>query len=291
MRHETLEGMLRAGRSQEVLSEAERLIDLPDLTPKEALWVSVWACRAAGGLQEWGRAITWADRGLEVGTHDAEAEGILRFSAARALLYIGDLIRAGRELERFLHLSMSTPQLAPAIADAHFNLGHLRRLLGQSDAAVTAFLRARNEYAAQGRDYRRVLSQYEIAWTYLQAGEPAFAEPHLSAVRQEVSEIRDDELQVDLALAEGLYHTLQGEYTQTLSICSGLAHERLLPPRQRAELHWLLGQCALLQEDLDGAARHLLASQNAAAADWWPPQMERIARLRENLMARQASGR
>lgn len=291
MRHEPLEGMLRAGRNQDVLCEAERLTELTDLTPMEALWISVWACRAAGGRQEWGRAVSWADRGLELGPLHSEAEGILRFSAARALLYIGDLIRAGRELERFLHLSAENPRLAPAVADAHFNLGHLHRLLARHEEAVNAFLKAQDEYGAQGRDCRRVLSQYEVAWTYLLAGEPDAAEPYLLAVRQGAAALRDDEFQVDLALAEGLYHTLQGDYARVRSTCEALRQDRVLPPRQNAELHWLLGQCALLQDDLADAAHHLSASQSAASSDWWPPQMERIARLKESLMARQNLGR
>lgn len=289
--HRQLEAMLREGRHQLVLQEAERLWQSGTTAPSLLVWVAVWACRAAGGVRNWGLASDWAERGLDLESKEVEARGILSFSHGRALLFIGDLIRSEREWRRFLEVAASCETLRRVEPDARYNLGLLLRTLGRTEEAFAEFARASQRFSEYGRSLSVALCHYETAWTLLLERRHEEAGVVLEQTRAALVGVNSQELETDLAIALALYHSQVGEAHEADRICGHLQEAADLAPRQRADIAWILGSNALLRGDLALAAAHLTLSHEAAVQDWWPPQLERINQLRENLLAQQGTGR
>jgi len=242
-------------------------------------------------MRAWGKAVAWAERGLETTPLEPAAEGALRFFAGTALTYVGDLLRAELELTRFLQLAKEHGIYRELQGDARFNLAYLMRSLKRPAAELHQFTRAAEAYAAMGRWGRVLACRYEIAWCRLMAGEPALAARELDDLRQGLAEAGDAELSIDVQIATALYHQQMGHLDEARTICRELlALEQPTPARQLADIAWILAEAALQQGDMAAARQHTAEAYEAAVEDWWPPQMERIGSLRERLLARPGAG-
>lgn len=284
--HELLEIMVQEGRHETALTEAERWFDQAGGTEREAIWVAVSACKAAWRRGEWGKVVAWADRGLHLHRREPEAEGLLRFVAASALMYIGDLYRAERELSAFRQLAETVPALQERAADGLYNLGYLKRLLRQYDEAVGCFGKAAAVYGSISRRTQWVIrSHWEIGWTYLTAGRADEAMQELERVRAELAALpeanRELELALGVATAWGYSQTDRLEESDRL--CLRLCSLEQIRPQYLGEIAWIQGNNALARGDLKGTAGYLDTAWRAAVQDWWPPLMERVNQLGNRL--------
>ncbi len=283
MLHHHLEAMLRSGKYEEVLAQAEAYFQSRSAgEEKEAVWVAAWGCRSANRLERWGQVIAWADRGLRIAGPHPEAEGVLRFTVAKALMHTGDLLRAERELRRFLMLAEQLPALRKALPDGLYNLAHLQRWLRRTQDSLRLFREAAAAYQAQGQRHQVAQCHLEIGWSHLLAGGLAEAESELDQARA-LGADRNTELEGDMAIASALYCHLAGDTVQSDQICMETGS---LLPRQAGEVAWILGKNALARGDLMRAAEYLAVAHDAAVELWWPPLLERVEELRGALVAR-----
>lgn len=283
MLHHQLEAMLRRGETEEVLAEAERYVagQTGDLT--EAVWVHVWACRSANRQERWGEVIAWADRGLPLAGGESEAEGILRFTVAKALMHTGDLLRAERELTRFRALAEQVESLRKALPDGLFNLAHLQRWLRRTTESTRLFREAARAYQSMGMRQQVAQCHIEVGWSHLLSGALHEAESALEQAREGVGTGSDPELQTDLTIATALYCHAIGDTVQSDRLCS---HVDGAVPRQAGEIAWILGKNALARGELAQAAHYLAAAHDTAVELWWPPLLERVEELRVDLVER-----
>lgn len=285
-----LEARLLGGDCRGVLERAAELLPVgaqPQPGP-EAAWAAVMACRAAGALRQWGKAIAWAERGLAFGP-DPEATGWLNLLLGTALMYTGDAFRAERCLRTFNTMAGAQPALSRLLADGLFNLGHLLRFLRRDPAAeAETFRHAARAFAAQGRAGQVLLCHAEAAWSYLMAGQPAAALTDLQTADAGLEQHGDPELQTYVQICWALQYRLQGEYARSEAVCRELEARHDLTPGQRADVAWLLAGLAQNQGDWTSAANHAERAYEQALEDLWPLQIARIEALRSSVPVRQA---
>lgn len=281
--------MLVAGAYQALLDEAERQWPPDGLPADQGVRLAMQACQAAACTRAWGRAVTWADRGLSLGAGRREDRAVLRYLAGTALIYTGDLPRAGRELARFRREAQRVSSVRRLLGDALYNEGYLMRALGRTDDEVTFFREAARAYTDLGRHEQVTICCYEVAWSLLLAGRPDEAEMHLATVEAAVAGHPDPEFPADVALARALYWHLKGHSDSCAQLCRDLIARGDMPGRQEADLCWIMAREAFAGGDQ--AAAQLLAERAAEAAydNWWPPQMERIRVLQRQLSKGTAS--
>jgi tetratricopeptide (TPR) repeat protein len=289
--------MLSAGQFDLVLSEAAHFFadaekageDGPENREFTAqrIHVALRACQAAGALGKWGKAASWADRGLALAAEETEDTAMLRFALGTALMYTGDLLRAGRELERF-RKAASAPALRRFLPDALYNLGHLMRLMQRLDDELRYFAQAARAYAEAGRRYRAVACEGDIAWSLLLAGRAAEAEPHLEAAETRINVSEDPGTAVDLQLARALFCQMTGDVAEASDTCKALLAGIELPPRQRAEALWLSAVMAWGAGDRHRALTLINEACDTATEDWWPPQMTRLSAFQQQVLAGRA---
>lgn len=284
VKHHQLEAMLRNGEDEQVLAEAERYFAGGRGDPSEAVWVCAWACRSANRLERWGLVITWADRGLPLAGEEPEAEGILRFTVAKALMHAGDLLRAERELIRFRALAEVVPALRRALPDGLFNLAHLHRWLGRSHESNRLFRETAGAYEAMGMPLEVAQCHLEIGWNHLLSGALSDARDALDQVRCGGGQCDTSDLQTDLMIATALYCHVTGDTAESDRICESAGGA--IHPRQAGEIAWIRGKNALVRGELNQAAHYLAAAHDAAVDLWWPPLLERVEALRANLVKR-----
>lgn len=284
--------MLHAGAYELLLAEADRHFAGGGTESVVDVWVAVRACQAAGGMRAWGRAVAWADRGLALAEGCAgsgtcrEAELLLRFLTGTALLYTGDLLRAGRELADFRRSVPAFPGLRRLLGDALYNEAYLMRALGRREEEATCFAEAARVYREQGRERQVAVCGYELGWTLLLAGQADEAATYLAAVDGSSGAAGDDDLAADIQIAWALYHHVEGALERSEAICQMLLLTRdELPHRQQADLFWVMGRNALARGLRDRAAGLAEQACQAAVEDWWPPQMERLCAFQVQVMA------
>ena len=275
--------MLVAGAYQALLDEAERHWPPEGLPPDEGVRMAMQACQAAACTRAWGRAVTWADRGLSLEAGRREDRGILRYLAGTALIYTGDLPRAGRELARFRREAQRVSALRRLLGDALYNEAYLMRAMGRPDDEVTLFREAARAYTELGRTERATICWYEVAWSLLLAGRPDDAEAHLPAVEAAAAGHPDPEFPADVALARALYWHLKENRAECDEICRQLIASSELPGRQEADLCWIMARQAFARGDRQAALLLTERAAEAACGNWWPPQMERIRVLQREL--------
>jgi tetratricopeptide (TPR) repeat protein len=287
------DGMLSAGQFDLLLQEAGRFFASIEqgaeaADPDETAHVALRACQAACARSNWGKAVSWADRGLQAAAPGTEDGAMLHFLAGTALMYTGDLLRAERELRRFLQAVRTSSGLRRFLGDALYNLAHLMRCLGRHEHELSTFGEAAAAYMAQGRGHRVATCEYDMGWCLLLQGQIAAAVPHLSAAGQLLDAGSDPEGMVDLQTARALLHHLRQENAEAGAICQRLLGGAELPCRQRADLLWLQGLLALAEGDRRQAARLAAEACDVAAEDWWPPQMERLSAFHHKVSAGKA---
>jgi tetratricopeptide (TPR) repeat protein len=299
-------GMLRSGQLELLLDEAERFFSRRTTTTAsteravarrgQALGVAAAACQAALGLRRWGQAVAWAERGLALFPHgqahgvlfNDPAAGLLHFLCGTALIYTGDLYRAERMLTQFLTRCRPGGPLERFRGDACFHLGCLMRTLGRPQAERERFREAARAYGAEGRHRQVVACWYELAWSLLLDESPGEARPLLHAAEQGAARHGDAELHNDIRIAWTLWYQLTGDWRRSRTQCLELLALGGLSYRQKADLLWILGRCALSAGAPRQAAAYAEEACEHAAEAWWPPQMERIERLR-HVIARRVS--
>lgn len=274
-----LEARLLGGDYRGVLERAAELLLPSDAAGPEAAWAAVMACRAAGALRNWGRAVSWAERGLALGP-DSEAEGWLNLLLGTALMYTGDAYRSERCLRAFLQRAGEHPGLSRILPDGLFNLAHLLRFLRRDPVVeAEAFQEAAEAFAGRGRFSQVLLCQVEAAWSYLMAEEPAQALPPLEAAAAGLAQHGDPTVQVYVELCWAYYHRLTGDLARSQAICRELDARPDLTAGQRADVGWLLGSNARTMGDLAKAASWAEKAYELALEDLWPLQITRIEGL------------
>ncbi|HYF96180.1 MAG TPA: hypothetical protein VD969_28560 [Symbiobacteriaceae bacterium] len=283
-----LEARLLGGDFRGVIDRTAELL-APWAPPRaEAAWGAVTACRAAGALREWGKAIAWAERGFGLGP-DAEATGWLNLLLGTALMYTGDAFRSERCLRAFLSAAPGQPALSRLVPDGLFNLGHLMRFLRTDPATEAAcFRQAAAAFADRGRFSQVLLCQTEAAWSYLTAGQTAEALPELEAVTAGLAQHGDPTLQVYVQICWAYYWRLVGDFSQSQAICEELQLRGEMTAGQRADVAWLLGSNARSLGDAAAAAGWAEKAYEQALEDLWPLQIRRIEELRSSVPANPA---
>lgn len=273
-----------------LLAEADRHFAAGGSGAPVDVWVTVRACQAAGALRDWGRVVAWAGRGKALAeacaTSDRcrEAGLLLHFLTGTALMYTGDLLRAGRELKAFRQGAPRFLNLRKLVGDALYNEGYLLRALGRRDEEVACFAEAARAYAELGREGQVAVCRYEVAWSLLLAGRAVEAATHLAAM--EAGAAVDADLAADIQIAWALYHHMDGALDRSEAICQMLLLTRAeLPDRQRADLYWIQGRNALARGERERAVSLADQACEAAVADWWPPQMERLSAFQVQVSA------
>jgi tetratricopeptide (TPR) repeat protein len=283
-----LEARLLGGDYRGVMERAAELLSSSDGEGSEAAWAPVMACRAAGALRNWGRAVSWAERGLALGP-DLEAEGWLNLLLGTALMYTGDAYRSERCLRAFLERAAGHPGLSRLLPDGRFNLAHLLRFLRRDPVAeAEAFQEAAEGFASRGRFSQVLLCQVEAAWSYLVAEQPAQALPALEAATNGLAEQGDPTVQVYVQICWAYYHRQTGDLARSQAICHELDARPDLTAGQRADVGWLLGSNARTMGDLTRAAAWAEKAYEHALEDLWPLQITRIEGL---LHAMEGSGK
>jgi hypothetical protein len=245
----------------------------------EAAWAAVMACRAAGALRNWGKAVSWAERGLALGP-GPEAEGWLNLLLGTALMYTGDAFRAERCLRAFLQTAGSHGALERLRPDGLFNLAHLLRFLRRPPAQeAEAFRQAAEAFASRGRFSQVLLCQVEAAWSYLTAEQPALAQPFLEAAADGLAEHGDPSAQVYVQLCWAYYYRLTDDLARSQAICRELEGRPDLTAGQQADLGWLMGSNARSLGDWASAASWAEKAYEHALEDLWPLQLSRIEGL------------
>lgn len=281
-----LEAMLRAGQYREVLAEAESYYSNAKVTPPDMLWLTVKAAEAACRERYWALAVSWAERGLAVKDGNLALEGMLHFYAGTAMMYRGNLGRAESELLRFRDLAKSSPNLLRLDGDAVFNLAYLHRLLRRRDMEVALLREAGQLYKAGGRNARVLACHFEVGWSLLLSGQADEALAELEIAHTGLDFHGDPEIEADVDIAMAYYYSVKGDRDESDRICTRLLEERELPPRQLADVAWIIGTNAFEAGDTMTARRHVEVAYRAAVEDWWPPQFERIKALKERLTNR-----
>lgn len=247
--------------------------------------VAVRACATARRHKDWGRVMTWAERGLTPTDLCPEAEGRLRFELAGALMQIGDLLRAEQELVRFCRLEQGCPALSSWLGEALQVRAHIQRLRGQEGQSGRLFQRACIAFAAVGQHGKAMRCRFEIAWGQLMMGQCEGVQQHLAAVRASRVATSDPDLEVDLTIAMALRAKLLGNLSESDRIGWAVLERPALRDRQRAEVAWVLACNALTSGDHQRAGDLLEIAHLAAVTDWSLPQMGRIHHLRLRLHA------
>jgi tetratricopeptide (TPR) repeat protein len=278
-----LETLLNQRRYDEVLQEVERFFAVPTADPVQAVEKALYAARTAGRLERYATAVEWAERGLAAGPDTTWTEGMLRLTLGRNLIHTGDLIRAERELCRFLELVLNAPELAEYRPTALFNLAYLYRVLDRAEQEVTLFCEAAAAYEAQGKSQYLLRCRFELAWHHLSRGASEAAWPHLQAVLSAEPELIDSEMEMDIRLELAWYQMLSGQTTEAEAACLDLMGMDGLKHQQRADVAWLLGVLACKSGDLTRAGEWAAMASRYAAKVWWPPQMERAAALQREI--------
>lgn len=162
------------------------------------------------------------------------------------------------------------------------SMASLLRLLGRGAEELACLQEAAQGLAAQGRLTALMECRRAIAWRLLLDRRPGEAWPHLQAVQVALKDHGYPELAADAAIAEALYQSLLGRVERTRSICLALSGQPLLL-RQRAEIAWLCGRCALAAGNLDAAHSFVGHAMGLAVQEWDPPLLERVSTLQEEL--------
>lgn len=242
--------------------------------------LAVLACRAAGALGRWGDAAHWAQEGQAVVPPGAkELRGWLSFVLGTAVLYIGDPLRAERELREFLHLAETESALQPFQPDAIFNLAFAMMFQNRQADEIACLEAAADSYHQRGRLSRTLVCKVEIAWSYLIAGQPTAAAPVMEEITRSLADQGDAEVEIDATLVRALYHQAVGEVDQSNELCLALLNQTNLLDRQSADAAWILGQNALAQQDFHAAVRYAQKAYSHAIKDEWAPQLERVDAL------------
>jgi tetratricopeptide (TPR) repeat protein len=281
-----MEAMLTAGEPALALETAGRYFSGQVTDPTEAVWVAIWACRAAGVLGRWGEAVSWAERGQSLeGWNDPEAAGWLQFRLGTAVMYVGDICRSERELTAFVQIAPQIPSLKKHRADGLFNLACLARLKPASQDDLRLFQEAQRDYHAHGRFNRALACQPQIAWSHLSRGNLEAARAALAQADAELADHGDPETGVDLQTTWAWYHHLRGDCEQSVSLCRAVLKEPAATGGKQADVLWILALNAMQEGDHGHAAVLAEEAYGHAVADWWPPQLLRIENLRKSLRA------
>ncbi|MFZ5827724.1 MAG: tetratricopeptide repeat protein [Bacillota bacterium] len=273
-----LGALMRAGQHSLILERAREKASSTGGLGDNAIWVSVYACQAAGAMGKWGEAIVWAERGLAQ-QPDAEAAGWLYFLLGTAHIWAGDPHSALQYLDRFLAQPPVTPGLERLVPDAYFNRGFAFYFVKNTTAQIQAFQRAAELYAHAGRFSRSLVCQAELAWSHLIEGDVKRALPHLELIDQELADHGDPDLEVTYAICRALFHYLEQKNEAAQPICLEFLDRPDLTPGQRADFLWILGLVAHRSGDLAEALTLAESAYQHARKELWPPQLRRLERF------------
>lgn len=278
--------MLLAGEYQGVLDQAAAFMTTVDVPRTDLAWAAVLACRAAGAMGEWGRVAAWAERGFGL-SPEPEAAGWLNLLSGTALMYIGDPYQSRVRLLAFVQAAQQENGLQRLLPDGLFNLGCLMRLLGDTEAEASYFRRAAAAYQAAGRSRQELLSRLELACCYLLQGNAPAAEPELERAEADLPQHGDMDLDGFLQTCLALYCRVRGDLMESRRLCEELLARPDLPGGSRADVGWILARNALEAGDWEGAGEWLDQAYEDALRHWSPPQLRRIAMLKDQLAAKQ----
>jgi tetratricopeptide (TPR) repeat protein len=282
-----LDARLGSGDFRGVLERAAELVPPYGPASDDAAWGAVLACRAAGALHDWGKAVAWAERGLALNP-DPEARGWLDLLLGTAAMYLGDPFRAERHLNRFLTVAPTLPGLERLLPDGLFNYGHLQRFLRRDpEAEARSFLAAAKVYGERGRYSQVLLCHAEAGWSLLMAVRPEDALPELETAAAGLGQHGDPTLQTYVEICWAFYYRQIGAVARSQEICAELAARPDLTAGQRADVAWLAGSNASTLGDWTAAAGWAERAYEEALQDWWPLQLTRIEELRSALPVRQ----
>ncbi|HWI51975.1 MAG TPA: hypothetical protein VNT01_07525 [Symbiobacteriaceae bacterium] len=274
---------MHSGQFQYVLTEAPRCFSESVVT-EEKVWEAITACKAAGAIGQWGKAIYWAEQGLGLPETSDEAFGLLSFLYGTAQMYSGDPRKAEDYLQRFLSVAGRTPKLAPLLPDSLLNLGYVMRFLGKV-AEERRFLReAAVAYAGAGRFRQEALSHLDLAWAELHRSEPDLAERSVAQATLLLPEHGDSELRIKQQLCLAFLQHLRAGYTESNQLCEQLLFDPDLTPAQEADVAWILGRTAACLSDMEMARKWAERAYECALKDWWPLQLAYVEELRRSVI-------
>lgn len=250
--------------------------------------MAIYACRAAGALGEWGKLVTWAERGL-ARKPDPEANAWLHLLQGTGLMYVGDPLRAERALRVFVGAEPRPSSILHRLyPDGWFNLGCLMRLLRRTGEELACFERAVAAFEAVDRTYQAQFSRLELAFGHLLAGNPAAARPLLERVARYTADGSDAGLETFALTCWAHYYRLVGELERSQQTCEQLLERTDLPVGSRAEA-LLVMSCNARDRGQERESAALIEQAYAdALVHWSPSQLHRVETFMGQLAAKQA---
>lgn len=283
-----LEQLFAEHRYQTVLQMTEAYFADPMAPAEQAALYALYGARAAGRLERYVTAVAWAERGLTAGPTDLWVEGMLHLTLGTVLIYSGDVQRAERCLCRFLEMTLVHDGLLPFRPLALHNMAFVHRASRRFDQEIALFCEAANAYQEFGDLSGLRLCRLELAWHHLSHGNAEAAWPHLTAVLASDALIgTEGELHVQVAVAWHKFLTDQAMEAEADALA--ILDQEAVGARVRADVEWLLGKQALVQNDLLRASKWAALASRHAAEAWLPAQMERAALLQREIAQHQSA--
>lgn len=283
-----LEQLFAEHRYQTVLQMTEAYFADPTAPAEGAALHALYAARAAGRLERYVTAVSWAERGLTAGPTDSWVEGLLHLTLGTALICSGDIQRAERCLCRFLEMALTHEGLLAFRPLALHNMAFVHRASRRYDQEIALFCEAANAYQERGDLAGLRLCRLELAWHHLSHGNAEAAWPHLTAVLASDSPIgTDGELHLQVAVA--WHKFLVGQAQEAEADALAILDQEAVGARVRADVEWLLGKHSLNQGDVLRASKWAALASRHAAEAWLPAQMERAALLQREIAQHQSA--
>gem|GEM_PF-3080610 len=277
------EGYLLSGQFQAILTEAPGCFG-EGVPAEEKVWVAITACKAAGAIGQWGKAIHWAEQGLGLPETSDEASGQLSFYYGTAQMYSGDPRQADDYLRRFLSLAGQVPRLARLVPDAFMSIGYVMRFLSNVEDERHFLKEAAIAYAAAGRFRQEALAHLDLAWAELHRSEPNLAECSLAQATALLPEHGDSELRIKQQLCLVFLQQLRADFAASNQLCEELMFDPDLAPAQEADVAWILGRNSLHLGDVAAARKWAEHAYECALKDWWPLQLAYVEELRRSVI-------
>jgi tetratricopeptide (TPR) repeat protein len=270
-----LEVYVRRGEFVKAQREAERLMLLPDLTPREMGRLFRLSGRARsesgdpyGGLKVLELAIPWALK-----AKDWDCAGKARAELGISWLLVGDIPNAIDNFRAYLLDLHRYDEAATYLGHVHYNLGIAYRYRKDYDQAVSHYREALEWFTQRGYTLQAGETLQNLTWLYCMKGDTVSADESLT-LAETYARVCGPEFKVEQILCRALLLKTQRQIQPALQ----LAQELLEPGRpqcttsQKAYAAWIVGSIALSVWNVENAwyfanlaIKHALNAKNVFA--------------------------
>lgn len=251
-----MEGHVRRGEFVQAIREAERLLMVPDLSPREMGRLFRLAGRARGesgetyaSLKYFELAIPWALR-----AKDWDCLGMARAESGIAWLTAGDLAGALDALHAYLLDHHRYDKAKVYLGHVQYNLGLTYRRRRDYESAVRHYVAAVEWFTEKGYTLQAAETHQNLAWLYCLTGNIEEAERELE-LAESFSDVCRPDFKVEQLVCRALVLKSQGLIGDAMK----MVEEVLQPGRpgasdsHRGYAAWITGTIALALRQFDKA--------------------------------------